>query len=170
MTPSGAIAGIGFSDFGRVTGTSAMSLTLKACKRAIEDSGLDRKEIDGCLVCLPAVMGEQHGWATRIAAHLGIEPRLAATMDMGGATPIGMIQTAALYIQAGLARSVVCAFGMQNNPQGVIMMMMGSQFAVPYGDVGAITFAAHMARRQMNDHGVTSKQYAHVAVTFRDYD
>ena len=50
-------------------------------------------------------MGEQHGWATRVAAHLGLEPRLACTMDMGGATPIGMVQTAALYIQAGMDNS-----------------------------------------------------------------
>lgn len=169
MKGSCAIAGIGFSKFGKIVGTSAMAFTLEACKRAIEDSGLRRDDVDGCLVTLPAVMGEQHGWATRVAAHLGIEPRLAATVDMGGATPIGMIQTAALYIQAGLANAVVCAFGMQYSPQGVILMMVGSQFAAPYGDVGAITFAAHVARRQMHEHGVTSRQYAHVAVTFREH-
>jgi acetyl-CoA acetyltransferase len=169
MTPGCAIAGIGFSRFGKVTGTSTMSLTLEACKAAISDSGIERSEIDGCLMTMPAVMGEQHGWATRVAAHLGLEPRLAATMDMGGATPIGMIQTASLYIQAGLARAVICGFGMQYNPQGIILMMVGSQFAAPYGDIGAITFAAHIARRQMHEYGVTSRQYAHVAVAFREH-
>ncbi len=164
-----AIAGVGFSKFGKLTGTSSMAFTLEACKRAIEDCGIERDEIDGCLVTMPAVMGEQHGWATRIAAHLGLEPRLAATMDMGGATPIGMIQTASLYIQAGLARAVLCSFGMQYSPQGVIVMMVGSQFAAPYGDVGAITFAAHLARRQMHEAGVTSRTYAEVAVTFREH-
>lgn len=164
-----AIAGVGFSKFGNFAGTSCMSFTLEACKRAIEDCGIERDEIDGCLVTLPAVMGEQHGWATRIGAHLGLEPRLAATMDMGGATPIGMIQTAALYINAGMASAVLCSFGMQYSPQGVIMTMVGSQFAAPYGDIGAITFAAHTARRQMHEQGVTSLDYAEVAVTFREH-
>src|SRR5262249_35221098 len=136
-------------------------------KSAILDSGLDRNDIDGCLVTMPAVMGEQHGWATRVAAHLGLEPRLCATMDMGGATPIGMIQTAALYIQARQASSGLCAFGRQNTPQGVPLTRIGSQFAAPYGDVGAITYAAHLARRQMHEQRVTSLHYAHVAVTFR---
>jgi acetyl-CoA acetyltransferase len=164
-----AIAGVGFSDFGKIIGTSAMGFTLEACKHAIEDAGVSRDEVDGCLVCLPAVMGEQHGWATRVAAHLGIEPRVCATMDMGGATPIGMIQTAALYIQAKMASAVLCAYGMQNNPQGVIPMMMGSQFAYPYGDIGAITFMAHVARRQMHQYGITSRQYGEIAVAFRDH-
>jgi acetyl-CoA acetyltransferase len=90
-------------------------------------------------------------------------------MDMGGATPIGMIQTAALYIQAGMASAVLCAYGMQNNPQGVPLMMMGSQFAFPYGDIGAITFMAHVARRQMHERGVTSEHYGHIAVAFREH-
>lgn len=162
-----AITGIGFSRFGKVTGTSALGFTLEAARAAVEDAGIDRREIDGCLVSMPAIMGEQHGWATRVAAHLGIEARLASTMDMGGATPIGMIQTAALYIQAGMARAVLCAFGMQNNPQGVIPTLMGSQFAFPYGDVGAITFMAHVARRQMHEGHITSRHYAEIAIAFR---
>jgi acetyl-CoA acetyltransferase len=118
---------------------------------------------------MPAVMGEQHGFATRVAARLGLQPRLCATVDCGGATPISMIQTAGLYIQAGMARAVLVAYGMQNNPQGAIPMLMGSEFAVPYGDIGAITFMAHVARRQMHEHGVTSRQLGAVAVAFREH-
>ncbi len=164
-----AIAGIGLSKFGQRPGTSAMGFLLQACKRAVEDSGIDRNLVDGCLIAMPAVMGEQHGWATRVAAHLGITARLASTMDMGGATPIGAIQTAALYINAGMAKAVLVGFGMQNNPQGVPIAMMGSQFAFPYGDIGAITFMAHVARRQMHELGVTSRQYGHIAAAFREH-
>jgi acyl-CoA synthetase (AMP-forming)/AMP-acid ligase II/acetyl-CoA acetyltransferase len=164
-----AIAGFGISEFGQLWGISNMGFTLQACKRAIEDAGIEKSEVDGCLVCLPAVMGEQHGWATRVAALLGIEARLAATMDMGGATPIGMVHTAACCIRAGMANAVLCAYGMQNNPQGVIPQMMGSEFAMPYGDVGAIPFMAHVARRQMHEYGITSEQYGAISVTFREH-
>jgi len=164
-----AIVGIGFSEFGQLWGTSNAGFTLQACKHAIEDAGIAKSDVDGCLVSMPAVMGEQHGWATRIAALLGIEPRLACTMDMGGATPIGMIQTAACTIEAGLASAVLCCFGMQNNPQGVIPQMMGSEFAMPYGDIGALPFMAHVARRQMHEYGITSEQFGAIAVTFREH-
>jgi acetyl-CoA acetyltransferase len=164
-----AIAGIGLSRFGKLPGTSAMGFTLEASKRAIDDCGVDRDEIDGVLVLMPAIMGEAHGWASRVAAFLGITPTFCSTMDMGGATAIGMMQTAVLAIEAGLCRTVLCAFACQNNPQGVIPSLFGSPFAIPYGDVGAITFMAHVARRQMHDHGITSRHYGHVAVTWRGH-
>ena len=94
--PSGkyAIVGVGISRFGKLQGVSTMGFTLEASKRAIEDAGLARDAIDGVLVMMPAIMGEQHGWAARVAAYLGIEPTFSATMDMGGATACGSVQTA----------------------------------------------------------------------------
>ena len=162
-----AIAGIGLSRFGKLPGTSAMGFTLEAAKRAIDDCGVERDAIDGVLALMPAVMGEQHGWASRVAALLGITPSYCATMDMGGATAIGMVQTATMAIETGICSTVLCAFGCQNNPQGVIPMLFGSPYAIPYGDIGAITFMGHVARRQMHEHGITSRHYGHIAVTWR---
>jgi acetyl-CoA acetyltransferase len=162
-----AIAGIGLSRFGKLPGTSTMGFTLEAAKRAIDDCGVARDAIDGVLALMPAVMGEQHGWASRVAAFLGITPSFCSTMDMGGATAIGMMQTAAMAIEAGFCSTVLCAFACQNSPQGVIPMLFGSPYAVPYGDIGAITFMGHVARRQMHEHGITSRDYGHIAVTWR---
>src|SRR5213076_3194660 len=158
-----AIAGIGLSRFGKLPGTSTMGFTLEAAKRAIEDCGVARDAIDGVLALMPAVMGEQHGWASRVAAFLGLTPSFCSTMDMGGATAIGMLQTAVMAIEAGFCSTVLCAFACQNNPQGVIPTLFGSPWAIPYGDVGAITFMGHVARRQMHEHGITSRQYGQIA-------
>lgn len=162
-----AIAGIGLSRFGKLPGVSAMGFALEASKRAIEDAGISRDGIDGVLVLMAPMMGEQHGWASRVAAYLGITPSFCSTMDMGGATPIGMIQTAATLIHAGVCKAVLCTFGCQNSPKGVFPMLFGSEFAIPYGDIGAVTFMAHVGRRQMHERGVTSEQYGAIAVTFR---
>ena len=116
---------------------------------------------------MPAQMGEQHGWASRVAAFLGITPSFCATMDMGGATAIGMMQTAVMAIEAGFCEVVLCTFGTQTNPQGIIPQLFGSPWAIPYGDVGAITFMSHVARRQMHEHGIASVDYGHIAVTWR---
>jgi acetyl-CoA acetyltransferase len=162
-----AVAGIGLSRFGKVPGVSAMGFCLEAAVRAVADCGVERDAIDGVLCLMPAQMGEQHGWASRVAAFLGITPTFCSTMDMGGATAIGMIQTAAMAIEAGFCSTVLCAFAAQNNPQGVIPMLFGSPWAIPYGDVGAITFMGHVARRQMHEHGITSRHYGQIAVTWR---
>jgi acetyl-CoA acetyltransferase len=164
-----AIAGIGLSRFGKLPGTSTMGFTLEASKRAIDDCGIARDDIDGVLALMPAIMGEQHGWASRVAALLGITPSFCSTMDMGGATALGMVQTAVMAIEAGFCSTVLCAFAAQNNPQGIIPSLFGSPFAIPYGDIGAITFMGHVARRQMHEHGLTSRHYGHVAVTWRKH-
>src|SRR6185436_256122 len=139
-----AIAGVGLSRFGKVPGTSAMGFALEASANAIADAGIAKDEIDGALVLMPPQMGEQHGWASRLAVHLGIMPSFCSTMDMGGATVCGMIQAAACLIHAGVCRAVLCSFGAQTNPQGILPTMFGSQFAIPYGDVGAMPFMAHV--------------------------
>src|SRR5262245_63290844 len=109
-----AIAGIGLSRFGKLPGTSAMGFTLEAAKRAIDDCGIERDAIDGVLALMPAVMGEQHGWASRLAAFLGITPSFCSTMDLGWATAIGMMQVAVMAIEAGVCTTVLCAFACQN--------------------------------------------------------
>lgn len=162
-----AIAGVGASRFGKLQGVSTMGFTLEASKRAIEDAGIARDAIDGVLVMMPAIMGEQHGWAARVAASLGIEPRFSATMDLGGATACGSVQTAMAAIDAGYCNAVLCCFATQNWPQGVAMQLFGSEFQVPYGDVGALTLMGHIKRRQMYEHGYTEAQYGQIAVTWR---
>ncbi len=164
-----AVAGVGVSRFGKVPGTSAMGFTLEASKRAIEDCGIDKQEIDGVLVMMPAVMGEQHGWAARVAAYLSLEPTYSTTMDMGGATALGMVQTAAAAIDAGYCNAVLCAFATQNLPLGVMLQLFGSHFQIPYGDVGAITFMGHLKRRQQHDFGWKEETYGRIAVTWRKH-
>jgi acetyl-CoA acetyltransferase len=164
-----AIVGVGTSRFGKLQGVSTMGFTLEASRRAIEDSGLSRDEVDGVLVMMPAIMGEQHGWSARVASFLGIEPTFSATMDLGGATACGSVQTAVAAIQAGYCHTVLCCFATQNWPQGVMMQLFGSEFQVPYGDVGAITFMAHLKRRQQHELGYADDLYGRIAVTWRKH-
>jgi acetyl-CoA acetyltransferase len=164
-----AVAGIGLSRFGKVPGVSAMGFCLEAAARAVADCGVARDDVDGVLCLMPAQMGEQHGWASRVAAFLGITPSYCATMDMGGATAVGMMQTAVMAIEAGFCEVMLCTFGTQTNPQGIMPQLFGSPWAIPYGDVGAITFMSHVARRQMHEHGIRSVDYGHIAVTWRQH-
>jgi acetyl-CoA acetyltransferase len=162
-----AVVGVGTSRFGKLQGVSTMGFTLEASKRAIEDAGIERDALDGVLVMMPAIMGEQHGWAARVASYLGIEPTFSATMDLGGATACGSVQTAIAAIDAGYCGAVLCCFATQNWPQGVAMQLFGSEFQVPYGDVGALTLMGHIKRRQMHEFGYREEHYGEIAVTWR---
>ncbi len=78
-----AVVGVGLTKFGKIPGISTMSFTLRGIKLAIEDAGLTRDDVDGLLVISPVMMGEQHGWAARVAALLEISTTFTATMEPG---------------------------------------------------------------------------------------
>lgn len=162
-----AIVGAGLSEFGKIRDKSTIGFTLTGIKRALEDAGLSRDDVDGLLVAMPAMMGEEHGWAARIAALLELSARFTYTMDIGGATPVAMVQTAAMAIDAGLANVVVCAYGHSESPQGAAFAIPNLEFTMPYGDIGATAVQAHIARRHMHEYGTTSEQLGHVAVALR---
>lgn len=162
-----AIVGVGLSEFGKVWDKSPFGFTLTGIKRALDDAGLSRDDIDGLLVAMPAMMGEEHGWASRLAGLLELTTTWNFTMDCGGATPVAMVQTACMAIDAGMAKVVVCAYGHSENPQGAAFAMPNLEFTMPYGDIGATALQAHIARRHMHLYGLTSEQLGHVAVAFR---
>jgi len=162
-----AIAGVGLSAFGKIRDRSPIGFTLEGIARALEDAGLSRDDVDGLLVAMPAMMGEEHGWAARIAALLEISASFGCTMDLGGATPVGMVQTATMAIDAGLANVVVCAYGHSETPRGAAFAIPNLEFTMPYGEIGATSVQAHIARRHMHEHGTTSEQLGHVAVALR---
>jgi acetyl-CoA acetyltransferase len=162
-----AIVGVGLTKFGKIFDKSPIGFTLEGIKRAVDDAGLTRDDVDGLLVAMPAMMGEEHAWAARIGALLELPLTFCSTMDAGGATPVVMVQTAALAIEAGMCRTVVCAYGHSENPQGAAFAIPNLEFTMPYADIGATPLQAHIARRHMHDYGTTSAQLGQVAVAFR---
>jgi len=79
------------------------------------------------------------------------------------------VQTAVAAIAAGYCHTVLCCFATQNWPQGITMQLFGSEFQVPYGDVGAITLMAHIKRRQQHEFGYRDEHYGQIAVTWRQH-
>ena len=112
-----AIVGVGMTKLGKkAAGISTMDFALEGCKRAIEDAGLTKDEVDGLLFVHPSQQGERHGFAGRVADLLGISSNFTATVDCGGSTPIAITQMAAMAVNAGMCHTVVCCYGWQNNP------------------------------------------------------
>ena len=107
MRDEACIVGVGETDFCRKPGSgmSELGLQLRASAKALEDAGLEGKEIDGILA-FPNV-----GKSEELAANLGSDNlRFAATIHMGGAAPVASLRMAVACTQAGTPGAWLVSF------------------------------------------------------------
>jgi len=145
-----------------------LRLMANVAAEAIADAGLEKKDIDGFLVGMPfADPGMIYPAAA--AERLGINPRMLNVVDIGGASPAGMIWRAAAAIDAGMCNAVLCIVADLNRAgdQRVPTVSMQREFEAPYGMIGANCGYALIARRHMAEYGTTPQQMAKVAVDQR---
>ena len=161
------IVGAANTRFGKVPGVSALGFAAESAKLAIEDAGLEKDDIDAVLCKYPPT-AFQSLWAHKVSQALGIQPKIAATIDQAGATNIGLVQYAMMAIEAGLITTAVCCYG--DNPlsgtPGTYARMVGSTDAA-YGLLGPTSGYAMIAQRHMMEYGTTSRQLGAVAVSTR---
>ena len=166
-SPSVSIIGAGETRHGKVPELSMLGFHLEAAALAVEDSGLPHHAVDG-LLCVAPLGAERHGFAALLAAHLGLEPALAATVDAGGATACMLVQMARAAIADGQCRAVLCVMGVKSaterRPQST---RAPQEFTQPFGVYGAVAYHAHQARQHMDRHGLRIEDLGEVAVAMR---
>jgi len=174
-----AIVGIGETDYVRGSPHLPVELMLQAADAAIADAGLTSTDIDGIL--------PPPGWTTseELAAELGIgDLHLAATVHMGGASPVASLRHAALAVEAGHARHVLVVVGWNGysafRPRtGVPQPRRGMDAAavadttldyyLPYGARSAAQFYGWIAMRYRELYGTLDTDTGEIAVTFRTH-
>ena len=90
-------------------GRDVPSLVAEAAYQAIQDAGLSKEDID-CFVMDGGMEGVS-GFNTMMAEHMGIYPTFATGCDAQGAAGVTMALQAAAYVNAGLAKFVLCGMG-----------------------------------------------------------
>ena len=154
---------------------------------ALADAGVARNEVDGLLV---HPIGGLPGFVpATVAEFVGLRPRFAEVVDLGGATGAGMVWRAAAAIGAGLCTTCLCLTGtrrrrLQARPassaggQGRAAQPPRSspsgrdrsphaEFDAPYGLIGANVGYALLATRYAHEYGLDERQRAKVAVDQR---
>lgn len=174
-----AITGIGRSEIGRRLMMPPLSLTVRACERAIADAGLTIDDIDG-LSTYPGAGnfgGFAEGGITALDSAIGIRP---TWYNGGGETfgPGGSIIAAMLAVAAGLARHVLCfrtvweATHAQLMREGKLRQPAGraeggAAWRMPFGSVSAAHTLAMNAQRHFHRYGTTRETLGWIALNQR---
>jgi acetyl-CoA acetyltransferase len=169
-----AICGLGLTEVGKVYERTASDFAAEAVLLALEDAGLEKRELDGLLLSA----GMSGGPDLSLALQLGLpELRLYTQLNAFGSTAAQMVQYAALAVANGLARHVACVFadaplrrgestgaayaGARRAPRGL------GGLAAAYGYGGPIPWYALAAQRHMDLYGTTQDQLGAIAVSTR---
>ena len=173
-----AIVGIGETEYLRGATRPSAEAMLEATRVAIADSGLSPHDIDG--IVLPPVLIT----AEEVAANLGIRDiRYSVTVNMGGASPVTALQSAALAIASGIAKNVVVMVGWNGfsalRPKAGVkhrevisipaLERTLTNYYAPYGAASPVQMYAWIAMRHRHTYGITENATAAVAMACRKH-
>jgi acetyl-CoA acetyltransferase len=172
-----AIVGIGQTEFSKESGRSELQLACEAIKSALDDCGLKPADVDG-LVTFTLDTSED----LDVIRSTGMkEVHWSVRTPHGGGGACATIYQAMLAIEAGAADVVVAyrAFNERSGrrfgqPTVVTTHTAGggtsfAQWCMPYGALTPGSWAALMAQRYMETHGVTSEDLGRIAVLQRKH-
>ena len=162
------IVGVGNTAYGKNPGVSQVAHNILAIRSALEDAGLEAKQLDGILTKAPTATFPML-WGPKIAEALRVQPKVTGTIDQAGASNIGLIQYAVSAIELGQAEYVAISYG--DNPRTGTR----ASYARPRGEdalaglFGAPSSYAMVAKRHMYEYGTTPEQLANVAIAHRTH-
>lgn len=160
-----AIVGAAEADVFERGARSPLGLMAQATKRALEDAGLEKDDVDGLFVTTP-----YHYMPTlSLGEYLGIRPRYADSTVLGGCTFVAYLQHAAAAIESKLCDVALIAYGSTQRSDAGKLVSMSEHltYEVPYGLIHPVSSFGLIAQRHMAQYGTTSEQLAEIAVAAR---
>ena len=173
-----AVTGVGNSKFGRRLMRSPIDLAAEAILNALDDCGLQRKQLDGLIVSFGSPIGTD---GDQLASVLGLNLRCYNQTWAHGRFTASCIQWASMIVNAGLADAVACLAavsfsGMRRPMMGGAGDREGAREAggghgedPVYGMTSPGAGAALVARRYFERYGANSRQLAAIPVAFRKH-
>ncbi|MDB6000894.1 MAG: hypothetical protein JWP52_2593 [Rhizobacter sp.] len=164
-----AIAGVGASPQGKFPDETPITLAVEAFRRALDDCGLKKNEIDGILTMPGTTSPEAALNYLRFGEAVGINPRYTGSKNMGGGTAGALLHEAAMAVDAGFADCVACVFGDTAATGGNRFNRAsgwGDSWGI-WGFMSACATSAITASRHMALYGTTSRQLGEIAVACR---
>jgi acetyl-CoA acetyltransferase len=168
------LIGSGLTRYGRHEGRNTLDLMSEAGALALADSGLVRQDLDG-LLCGYSTTMPHLMLATVFAEHFGLHPAYAHTVQMGGATGLGLVMLAHHLVRSGAARRILVVAG-ENRMTGqsrdsavqVLAQVGHPACEVPLG-ASIPAYYGLVASRYMHTFGNTERDFAALAVLMREH-
>src|SRR2546428_8910227 len=169
-----AVTGLGWTEFSRGSGTTGAVLVARASLMAIEDAGLKVEDIDGMVGLF--YRDANATIAPRALAHMIGLPGLKLDYfnDGGGGWCAAAVTSAATMIYSGICKNVLVYVGRNRYSEGRAHRAADayeargpSQFGAPYGSNHAAVGFGSIAVANMPRYGLTSLDFAHLAVSQR---
>jgi acetyl-CoA acetyltransferase len=163
-----AIVGAAESDLGQVgEGFNVIDLMAQGIGRALDDAGLNLREVDG-LFCA-STQARTSGLS--LAEFLGISPAYFDTTILGGSSFEFHVAHALAAIQLGLCQVAVIAYGSTQRSVGRRQASVReiNPYETPFRPFLPPTAYAMAASRHMHEFGTTREQMAEVAVAARQW-
>ncbi|HUF88216.1 MAG TPA: thiolase family protein [Thermohalobaculum sp.] len=166
------VRGTAVTAFGRLEGSTTLSLMGDAAATALDDSGLERGAIDGLVTGYSTTMPHLM-LSTVFAEAFGLRPAYAHSVQLGGATGAAMLMLGDLLVRSGEARNVLIVAGENRlsgqGRSGAIQAL--AQVGHPTAEVplGATVpaYYALAASRYLHETGARERDLAELAVLMR---
>lgn len=171
LSRSVAIVGVAESDLGKVPGKSALELQAQAARRALQDAGLQLRDVDAVFAHT-----DDRFSALQLSEFLGIRPGFVDSTNVGGMSNLLHVQRAMAAIHAGMCEVALITYGStqlsDGSRKGGAMATEGAhtprgQFILPYGHLSPIGYYAMVAQLHMHRFGTTPRDLAEIAVAAR---
>jgi acetyl-CoA acetyltransferase len=164
-----AIVGVAESDLGFTPNKTVLQLQAQAAKRALDDAGLTKDDVDAIFTA------GNWAWAPTLmlAEYLGIQPKYTDGTNIGGSSFEAHVAHAVEGIRSGLFDVALITYGstQRSNPirhQGLTVPLT-EQFERSFGLPTPLGAYALAAMRHMHQYGTTSEQLAEIAVATRNW-
>jgi acetyl-CoA C-acetyltransferase len=168
------IVGIGHGDFGRRSDATVQELAFEAFRLAIQDAGIDRKEIDASVIGAVPEYHKQRSLPGVVQEYLGLTPKPTWLTEVACASGSAAMRTAWMSIKAGV-HDCVAVIGCQKMTEletAEILALMGRVGEVQWESVFGTTFPAYyalFAKRHMHEFGTKREQLLEVAIKNHHY-
>jgi acetyl-CoA acetyltransferase len=175
-----AITGLGMV-VGPQPGRSARAVQSEAARLAIDDSGLEPKDIGGTVdLRRGAGAGERPSWSDAFPRVLGLPSKFYYSVGRGGALAGLGIMTAAQFLESGIVDYVVLAGAVDDwtkaqqakqraGSRGMVHTIKEGYWGTPFGDLRAVSHHSFFASRHMHEFGTTSEELGSISVQTRNW-
>jgi acetyl-CoA acetyltransferase len=168
-----AIVGIGQTEFSKDSGRSTLHMALEVILEALEDAGLQPKDIDGMV----KMAANDDIFEIDILRSLDLPNlRFFSEIPHGGGASCGTIANAVAAVVSGMADVVVTfrslnerserRFGVSSAAGGLGGWM---QYYLPHGLVTPAQWVAIFAQRYLYEFGLTTEEFGRVSVLMRKH-